>query len=323
MYPNGISTSLPFDAQYEFVHSIRGFEKAHLTRPGYAIEYDFFDPRDLKMSLETRLIQNLYFAGQINGTTGYEEAAAQGIVAGINAALRAGEREPWWPQRSEAYIGVLIDDLITRGAPEPYRMFTSRAEYRLLLREDNADLRLTPTGHELGLIDEERWRLFERKRELIARERARLEDIRIGAADADSILDSPLTREQSAFELLRRPDVQLEALTALPVVGAMPQSWVDDDRLPEQVRLQVDVQAKYSGYIERQQQEIERQRRNEATALPADLDYDAVKGLSNEVRQRLGEARPMSLGQAARVPGVTPAAISLLLIHLKKRSRAA
>ena len=323
VYPNGISTSLPFDAQYEFVHSIRGFEKAHLTRPGYAIEYDFFDPRDLKMSLETRLIQNLYFAGQINGTTGYEEAAAQGIVAGINAALRAGEREPWWPQRSEAYIGVLIDDLITRGAPEPYRMFTSRAEYRLLLREDNADLRLTPTGHELGLIDEERWRLFERKRELIARERARLEDIRIGAADADSILDSPLTREQSAFELLRRPDVQLEALTALPVVGEMPQSWVEDDRLAEQVRLQVDVQAKYSGYIERQQQEIERQRRNEATALPADLDYDAVKGLSNEVRQRLGEARPMSLGQAARVPGVTPAAISLLLIHLKKRSRAA
>ncbi len=263
VYPNGISTSLPFDAQYEFVHSIRGFEKAHLTRPGYAIEYDFFDPRDLKMSLETRLIQNLYFAGQINGTTGYEEAAAQGIVAGINAALRAGEREPWWPQRSEAYIGVLIDDLITRGAPEPYRMFTSRAEYRLLLREDNADLRLTPTGHELGLIDEERWRLFERKRELIARERARLEDIRIGAGDADSILDSPLTREQSAFELLRRPDVQLEALTALPVVGEMPQSWVEDDRLTEQVRLQVDVQAKYSGYIERQQQEIERQRRNE------------------------------------------------------------
>jgi tRNA uridine 5-carboxymethylaminomethyl modification enzyme len=323
VYPNGISTSLPFDAQYEFVHSIRGFEKAHLTRPGYAIEYDFFDPRDLKMSLETRLIQNLYFAGQINGTTGYEEAAAQGIVAGINAALRAGEREPWWPKRSEAYIGVLIDDLVTRGAPEPYRMFTSRAEYRLLLREDNADLRLTPKGHELGLIDEDRWRLFERKRELIARERARLEDIRIGAGETDSILDSPLTREQSAFELLRRPDVQLEALTALPVVGEMPQSWMEDDRLAEQVRLQVDVQAKYSGYIERQQQEIERQRRNEATALPADLDYDAVKGLSNEVRQRLGEARPMSLGQAARVPGVTPAAISLLLIHLKKRSRAA
>ncbi len=323
VYPNGISTSLPFDAQYEFVHSIRGLENAHLTRPGYAIEYDFFDPRDLKMSLETRHIQSLYFAGQINGTTGYEEAAAQGIVAGVNAALRAGEREPWWPRRSEAYIGVLIDDLVTRGAPEPYRMFTSRAEYRLLLREDNADLRLTGTGHELGLIDEERWRLFESKRELIARERARLEGIDIGPADGDSILDTPLTREQSAFDLLRRPDVRLEALTALPAVGAMPQSWVDDDRLPEQVRLQVDVQAKYSGYIERQQQEIERQQRNEATALPEDLDYAAVKGLSNEVRQRLGEARPVSLGQAARVPGVTPAAISLLLIYLKKRSRAA
>ena len=323
VYPNGISTSLPFDAQYEFVRSIRGFENAHLTRPGYAIEYDFFDPRDLKMSLETRHIQNLYFAGQINGTTGYEEAAAQGILAGINAALRASEREPWWPQRSEAYLGVLIDDLVTRGAPEPYRMFTSRAEYRLLLREDNADLRLTPAGHELGLVDEERWRLFESKRDLIARERARLEGIDIRAVDADAILDSPLAREQAAFDLLRRPDVSFEALTALPVVGAMPEAWVDDDRLPEQVRLQVDVQAKYSGYIERQQQEIERQRRSEATMLPADLDYATVKGLSNEVRQRLGEARPMSLGQAARVPGVTPAAISLLLIHLKKRSRAA
>ena len=323
VYPNGISTSLPFDAQYEFVRSIRGFENAHLTRPGYAIEYDFFDPRDLKMSLETRHIQNLYFAGQINGTTGYEEAAAQGILAGINAALRASEREPWWPQRSEAYLGVLIDDLVTRGAPEPYRMFTSRAEYRLLLREDNADLRLTPAGHELGLVDEERWRLFGSKRDLIARERARLEGIDIRAVDADAILDSPLTREQSGFDLLRRPDVSFEALTALPVVGAMPEAWVDDDRLPEQVRLQVDVQAKYSGYIERQQQEIERQRRSEATVLPADLDYATVKGLSNEVCQRLGEARPMSLGQAARVPGVTPAAISLLLIHLKKRSRAA
>jgi len=323
VYPNGISTSLPFDAQYEFVRSIRGFENAHLTRPGYAIEYDFFDPRDLKMSLETRHIQNLYFAGQINGTTGYEEASAQGIVAGINSALRAGEREPWWPLRSEAYIGVLIDDLVTRGAPEPYRMFTSRAEYRLLLREDNADLRLTPKGRELGLIDEERWRLFERKRELIARERARLEDIELGAQDAGAILGSPLSRGQSAFDLLRRPDVKFEELTALPIVGAMPTSWLDDDRLAEQIRLQVDVQAKYSGYIERQAEEIERQRRNEETTLPADLDYAAIKGLSNEVRQRLGELRPVSLGQAARMPGVTPAAISLLLIHLKKRSRAA
>ncbi|HEY7378336.1 MAG TPA: tRNA uridine-5-carboxymethylaminomethyl(34) synthesis enzyme MnmG, partial [Steroidobacteraceae bacterium] len=328
VYPNGISTSLPFDAQYELVRSIRGFENAHLTRPGYAIEYDFFDPRDLKATLETRCISNLYFAGQINGTTGYEEAAAQGLLAGINAALRANGREPWSPQRAEAYTGVLVDDLVTRGAPEPYRMFTSRAEYRLLLREDNADLRLTPQGRELGLVDDERWAFFERKRELLARERERLSGITLAPADlsanhANAVLGGALTRAQSAFELLRRPDVALEALTALPQVGAMPDAWTEDDRLPEQIRLQVDVQAKYSGYIERQEDEIERQRRNEETLLPADLDYAAVRGLSNEVRQRLGEARPMSLGQAARVPGVTPAAISLLLIHLKKRSRAA
>jgi tRNA uridine 5-carboxymethylaminomethyl modification enzyme len=328
VYPNGISTSLPFDAQYELVRSIRGFENAHLTRPGYAIEYDFFDPRDLKPTLETRFISNLYFAGQINGTTGYEEAAAQGLLAGINAALRANGREPWSPQRAEAYTGVLVDDLVTRGAPEPYRMFTSRAEYRLLLREDNADLRLTPQGRELGLVDDERWAFFERKRELLARERERLSGITLAPADlsanhANAVLGGALTRAQSAFELLRRPDVALEALTALPQVGAMPDAWTEDDRLPEQIRLQVDVQAKYSGYIERQEDEIERQRRNEETLLPADLDYAAVRGLSNEVRQRLGEARPMSLGQAARVPGVTPAAISLLLIHLKKRSRAA
>ncbi len=328
VYPNGISTSLPFDVQLEFVRSIRGFENAHLTRPGYAIEYDFFDPRDLKLSLETKFIESLFFAGQINGTTGYEEAAAQGILAGINAALRAREREPWWPQRGEAYIGVLIDDLVTRGAPEPYRMFTSRAEYRLLLREDNADLRLTPKGRELGLVDEERWGLLERKRELVARERSRLEGSEIGPANlsdaqATALFGGPLTRAQSAFELLRRPDVALGALTALAGVGVMPQDWLDDDRLSEQVLLQIDVQAKYSGYIERQQQEVERQQRNEETVLPADLDYATVKGLSNEVRQRLGEVRPASLGQAARVPGVTPAAISLLLIHLKKRSRAA
>ncbi|HZF25027.1 MAG TPA: tRNA uridine-5-carboxymethylaminomethyl(34) synthesis enzyme MnmG [Steroidobacteraceae bacterium] len=328
VYPNGISTSLPFDVQYELVRSIRGFENAHLTRPGYAIEYDFFDPRDLKMSLETRFIPNLYFAGQINGTTGYEEAAAQGLLAGINAALRAQEREPWCPQRGEAYIGVLVDDLVTRGAPEPYRMFTSRAEYRLLLREDNADLRLTPKGRELGLVDEERWAFFEQKRDLIVRERLRLDEIVLAPADlsdeeAQAVFGGPLTREQSAFELLRRPDVRLGALAALPGVGAMPADWANDDRLPEQIRLQIDVQAKYSGYIERQAQEIDRQRRNEETALPADLDYASVRGLSNEVCQRLGEARPASLGQAARVPGVTPAAISLLLIHLKKRSRAA
>ena len=296
VYPNGISTSLPFDVQYEFVRSIRGFENAHLTRPGYAIEYDFFDPRDLKLSLETKFIERLFFAGQINGTTGYEEAAAQGILAGINAALRAREREPWWPQRGEAYIGVLIDDLVTRGAPEPYRMFTSRAEYRLLLREDNADLRLTPRGRELGLVDDERWRLFERKRELVARERSRLEDCEIGPEKLPeahaAVFGAPLSRAQSAFELLRRPDVTLEALTSIETVGPMPSVWVDDDRLTEQVLLQVDVQAKYSGYIERQQQEIERQRRNEETVLPADLDYAAVKGLSNEVRQRLGKCAP-------------------------------
>ena len=328
VYPNGISTSLPFDAQYELVRSIRGFENAHLTRPGYAIEYDFFDPRDLKPSLETRCISNLYFAGQINGTTGYEEAAAQGLLAGVNAALRASEREPWCPQRGEAYIGVLVDDLVTRGAPEPYRMFTSRAEYRLLLREDNADLRLTSKGRDLALVDDERWAFFEHKRELIARERERLAGISIAPAqltaeEAAVTFGGGLTREQAAFDLLRRPDVGLEALTALPQVGAMPAAWTADDRLPEQVRLQVDVQAKYSGYIERQEDEIERQRRNEEAVLPVDLDYGAVRGLSNEVRQRLGEARPASLGQAARVPGVTPAAISLLLIHLKKRSRAA
>jgi tRNA uridine 5-carboxymethylaminomethyl modification enzyme len=328
VYPNGISTSLPFDAQYELVRSIRGFENAHLTRPGYAIEYDFFDPRDLKMSLETKHIAHLYFAGQINGTTGYEEAAAQGLLAGTNAALRATEREPWCPQRGEAYLGVLIDDLVTRGAPEPYRMFTSRAEYRLLLREDNADLRLTPRGRELGLVEDERWVFFTQKRELIARERERLENTSVVPAElteteVQDVFGGSLTREQCAFELLRRPDVKLEALTQLHTVGPMPDDWTSDDRLPGQIRLQVDVQAKYSGYIERQEQEIERQRRNEETALPVDLDYAAVRGLSNEVRQRLGEARPASLGQAARIPGVTPAAISLLLIHLKKRSRAA
>ncbi|HKE45923.1 MAG TPA: tRNA uridine-5-carboxymethylaminomethyl(34) synthesis enzyme MnmG [Steroidobacteraceae bacterium] len=328
VYPNGISTSLPFDAQYQLVRSIRGFENAHLTRPGYAIEYDFFDPRDLKMSLETKHLAHLYFAGQINGTTGYEEAAAQGLLAGTNAALRATEREPWCPQRGEAYLGVLIDDLVTRGAPEPYRMFTSRAEYRLLLREDNADLRLTPRGRELGLVEDERWVFFTQKRELIARERERLENTSVVPAEltetqVQEVFGNSVAREQPAFDLLRRPDVKLEALTQLHTVGAMPDDWTSDDRLPAQIRLQVDVQAKYSGYIERQEQEIERQRRNEETALPADLDYASVRGLSNEVRQRLGETRPASLGQAARIPGVTPAAISLLLIHLKKRSRAA
>jgi tRNA uridine 5-carboxymethylaminomethyl modification enzyme len=328
IYPNGISTSLPFDVQCEFVRTIRGFEKAHITRPGYAIEYDFFDPRDLKPSLETKFIAGLFFAGQINGTTGYEEAAAQGIVGGINAALAVREREAWYPRRSEAYIGVLIDDLVTRGTAEPYRMFTSRAEYRLLLREDNADLRLTPTGRALGLVDEARWRFFERKRTGTARETERLASIRVRPQEverstAERVLGGALSREQSALELLRRPEVAYAELTALPEVGPMPGDGDADERLMEQVRLQVDVQAKYAGYIERQEEEIERQRRNEETALPGNLDYAEVRGLSTEARQRLSEVRPATLGQAARVPGITPAAVSLLLIHLKKRSRAA
>jgi tRNA uridine 5-carboxymethylaminomethyl modification enzyme len=328
IYPNGISTSLPFDVQYEFVRTIRGFENAHITRPGYAIEYDFFDPRDLKSSLETRFIAGLYFAGQINGTTGYEEAAAQGIVAGINAALAVSGRDAWSPRRSEAYIGVLIDDLVTRGTAEPYRMFTSRAEYRLLLREDNADLRLTPTARELGLIDDARWRFLERKRAGTAREVERLASIRVRpqdvqAASAERMFGAALTREQSALELLRRPEVTYSDLTSLAAVGAMPCEGAADERLLEQVLLQVDVQAKYAGYIERQADEIERQRRNEETALPENLDYAEVRGLSTEARQRLSEVRPATLGQAARVPGITPAAVSLLLIHLKKRSRAA
>jgi tRNA uridine 5-carboxymethylaminomethyl modification enzyme len=325
VYPNGISTSLPYDVQYEFVRTIKGFENAHITRPGYAIEYDFFDPRDLKSSLETKVLAGLFFAGQINGTTGYEEAAAQGLIAGINAARSATHQEAFVPKRSESYAGVLIDDLVTRGTREPYRMFTSRAEHRLLLREDNADLRLTPAGRELGLVDDERWAFFEAKRDGSARELARFATTRIKAAElpaewqARVLGESTMRDALSAFDLLRRPEVDYDQIIELIGPGE-PHS---DDRLAPQIRTQLEVAAKYSGYIERQEEEIARQRRNEETRLPADLDYARVTGLSNEVRQKLSQLRPDTVGQAARVAGVTPAAVSILLVHLKKISRAA
>jgi len=324
VYPNGISTSLPFDVQVEFVRTIRGFERAHLTRPGYAIEYDFFDPRDLEPSLETRVLGGLYFAGQINGTTGYEEAAAQGLMAGINAARAVRGEAPWTVARSEAYLGVLIDDLVTRGTREPYRMFTSRAEHRLLLREDNADLRLTPAGRRLGLIDDERWALFEAKARLADAEVTRLAGLKLRPAAVPAewsarVLGGTLAREVSAFELLRRPEVSYRALAELAGEGDWALPGAVDERLPREVRAQVEVRAKYSGYIERQEAEIERALRHEETALPRDLNYLGLGGLSHEVRQRLAEVRPATLGQAARIPGVTPAAVQILLVHLKRR----
>ncbi|WP_337238467.1 tRNA uridine-5-carboxymethylaminomethyl(34) synthesis enzyme MnmG [Citrobacter portucalensis] len=316
IYPNGISTSLPFDVQMQIVRSMQGMENARIVRPGYAIEYDFFDPRDLKSTLESKFIQGLFFAGQINGTTGYEEAAAQGMLAGLNAARLSAEKEGWAPRRDQAYLGVLVDDLCTLGTKEPYRMFTSRAEYRLMLREDNADLRLTEIGRELGLVDDERWARFNEKLERIEQERQRLKSTWVNplaesAAEVNAHLATPLSREASGEDLLRRPDMTYAQLTSLSAFAPA----LDDAQAAEQVEIQV----KYEGYIARQLEEIERQQRNENTLLPATLDYRQVSGLSNEVIAKLNDHKPVSIGQASRISGITPAAISILLVWLKKQ----
>ncbi|OIN13880.1 tRNA uridine-5-carboxymethylaminomethyl(34) synthesis enzyme MnmG [Oceanisphaera psychrotolerans] len=316
LYPNGISTSLPFDVQLAIVRSIKGFEQAHIMRPGYAIEYDYFDPRDLKINMENKCLHNLFFAGQINGTTGYEEAGAQGLLAGLNAALRAFDKDAWSPRRDQAYMGVMMDDLSTLGTQEPYRMFTSRAEYRLLLREDNADIRLTEEGRNLGLVDDHRWALFCDKMERITQENQRLRENWISPAHAaapalNELLKTPLSREHNLEELLRRPEVNYASLMAVEGIGP----GIEHEQAAEQVEIQI----KYAGYIERQKDEIQKHLRNEHTRLPLDLDYAEVPGLSHEVIAKLNQARPETLGMASRIAGVTPAAISILLVHLKKR----